>query len=360
MKQEEYFGFDAVENLEGVVKGYSEVLLVTGKGSYEGCGAREEIEGQIENLTRFCGFGVNPKVEDVERGCKNYGDYGLVIAVGGGSVIDMGKSISTLARQDGEARDYVTGKRGIDRSKNIPFVAIPTTAGSGSEATHFAVVYVNGVKHSLADDSMLPDVSIVDPNFLRSLGGYQRACTSFDALSQGIESCWSRNSIGESRRDSLDSVKHIVESIERYVQGDNSDIVLENMARGSNLAGQAINVAKTTGAHALSYGFTQFEIFPGQGIPHGHGVALTLPEFFRFNIDGVNNRWIRLLGMVGGYEGLIGLRRSVGLESISELIEKDVFDEDDLVRIVDNVNVDRSGNNPRDVSKDDLMKIVGL
>ena len=138
------------------------------------------------------------------------------------------------------------------------------------------MVYINGVKHSYADVSLLPTVALVDANLLQGQSSYQMAVSGLDAFSQGIESFWSIQSNEESREHSVKAIKLLWENLDNAINGNKE--ALFKIAEGSNWAGKAINIAKTTAPHAFSYHLTkQF------GIPHGHAVAIFLPHFITYN-----------------------------------------------------------------------------
>ena len=99
----------------------------------------------------------------------------------------------------------------------IPLVAIPTTAGTGSESTRFAVIYHQGVKQSVTHPSIIPNYAILEPAVLSSLPVYQKKCTVLDALCQGIESWWSINSTPQSHKLSCEAVRTLVDNIEPYI-----------------------------------------------------------------------------------------------------------------------------------------------
>ncbi|MDB9701080.1 iron-containing alcohol dehydrogenase, partial [Gammaproteobacteria bacterium] len=158
----------------------------------------------------------------------------------------------------------------------VPLIAIPTTAGTGSESTHFAVLYKKNKKFSIGAKKMLPSMVYLDANLCLSNSPYQNACSGFDALAQAIESYWSNNSNVISRYYSKKSIELILENFEKTVgHSQNSYSHVQKMLNASNYAGKAINITKTTGPHAISYGLTK-----NLGLPHGHAVAITLGAFF--------------------------------------------------------------------------------
>ena len=195
MQQQEYVGFSSINNLSNILSKYNprNIFLVTGRNSYEKSGAKKLIESILSGyrITYFYDFEVNPKLHDIEKGISifNKNDCDFVIAVGGGSVIDVAKSINVLASNEGKPIDYIKTRRNIE-NKGKTLVAIPTTSGSGSEATRFAVVYIDKIKYSLEHDFLLSDYAIVDAQFTMNLPRSITASTGMDALCQAIESYW--------------------------------------------------------------------------------------------------------------------------------------------------------------------------
>ena len=162
-------GLRSLEALKSIVREYgaTRIFVVTGKESFKKCGAKFIVENALKDYetTYFSDFEVNPKIEDVLKGVNLIHDnkIELLICVGGGSVIDMAKLIKAFIINKNQAYDIAKGiTKVID--PDIPLLAIPTTAGSGSESTHFAVVYINKEKFSVADECLLPSQVILDGN----------------------------------------------------------------------------------------------------------------------------------------------------------------------------------------------------
>jgi alcohol dehydrogenase len=271
------YGPGSVDELPRLVGelGARRVLLVCGRRSFEASGAAAvlpELEARAE-VHRFSDYSPNTDVEDVHAGLAalRASDPDVVVAVGGGSAMDLAKLLCAF---DGtsditaaiEAGDRVTARRRA-------LVLAPTTSGSGSEATHFAVVYVGQHKHSIAGPAMLPDRVILDPELSRTGSDQQRAASGIDAVCQAIESLWATGGTDESRDLARRALPLLLPSLSRFVEDPTPDLAAA-MCLGSHLAGRAINISKTTAAHALSYGLTM-----RHGIAHGHAVALTLGAF---------------------------------------------------------------------------------
>jgi alcohol dehydrogenase len=261
-------------------KNIKSVFLVTGKKSYKTTGAEKKLSILLQNckVTRFFDFEVNPKLEDVLTGVKllTKEKSELIIAVGGGSVIDVAKSINVLINYDNNQYMDVIGGKLEKLQTKLPLIAIPTTSGTGSEATHFSVLYVNKKKYSVADQSILPNYALLDSELTYSASPYLTAVSGLDALCQSIESYWAVNSTDESKDYASYAIDILLDSLENAVNG--CEISKNAMSTASYLAGKAINISKTTAPHAVSYPITTHF-----GLPHGHAVAITLGDFLVLN-----------------------------------------------------------------------------
>lgn len=235
----------------------------------------------------------------------------------------------------------------------MPLILFPTTAGTGSEATHFAVCYMDGLKYSIADESILPTEAYIDYRFTLTASPYLTACSGFDALSQAIESYWSIKSTKDSRAYAAEAIKLIYPNLEKCVFMP-SEFEREQLAIGSNFSGRAINISFTTAPHAYSYGITTY-----MNLPHGHAVACTLPYFFELNmnvsdencmdsrgVDFVRRRMDELCLLLGITlkDCFLSLIRYINLLFMNKKI---VPPSVDIIReILKSVNVERLGNNP--------------
>ena len=231
---------------------------------------RNREQAGIIKVVDFSDYTPNPKYEDVVKGvgiynrCKCEG----IVAVGGGSTIDVAKCIKLFANLN-ENVNFLHQK---PRSNNIPLIAIPTTAGSGSEATKHAVIYYAGEKQSISHKSILPNGVVLDASTLEGLPLYQKKCTLLDALCQAIESWWSVHSTEESIGYSREAILLIMGNWKSYIM-DNDRSAARSIMKASYLSGCAINITATTAAHAMSYKLTSM-----YGLPHGHAVAICMRE----------------------------------------------------------------------------------
>ncbi len=150
---------------------------------------------------------------------------------------------------------------------DIPFLVIPTTAGTGSEATRYAVIYYEGNKQSVTDMSCIPGTVLMDPECLKPLPLYQKKATMMDAFCHALESFWSVNSTEQSKQYSREAIRSILDNMDAYLMNDPT--ALRNMLIASNTAGKAINITQTTAGHAMCYKITS--LF---GASHGHAALL--------------------------------------------------------------------------------------
>lgn len=350
-------------------------LLVTGRVSYMRSGAKSMIDDALgsSDIPRFSEFSPNCTIEELEEGLILFNKVNpdCVIAVGGGSVIDMAKLISFFGSLGLSPRSYLADPTAARTDQSaVPVLAIPTTAGTGSEATHFSVLYRDDVKYSVADARLLPKAIALVPEFLKSISSYNAACTGMDALAQGIESFWATKATDESREYATESIKICLKWLRRSV-GSPDDQSRRWMLQAAYLSGCAINISTTTAPHAMSYPLTS-----GYGLPHGHAVSATLPAVFRANastteadcndprgIEHVRSTMDELLSFLGANEAetaaqaLESLISDIGLSN--DWISSRALDVDELVtRVVKGVNVQRLTNNPRKLDERLLRSIA--
>ena len=232
----------------------------------------EKYQIQVE---RFSDFHPNPLYESVVAGVEAFRCFQgeLIVAVGGGSAMDVAKCIKLYSNMD-PSKNYLEQEI---VPNEIPFLAIPTTAGTGSEATRYAVIYYQGNKQSINHVSCIPSAVLFAPSLLKTLPEYQKKATMMDALCHSIESGWSVNSTDQSMEYSLKAIRNIIANMEPYLNGDEQAAAA--MLSAANLAGKAIDITQTTAGHAMSYKLTSL-----YGLAHGHSAALCLPHLWRYMI----------------------------------------------------------------------------
>lgn len=248
--------------------GAKKILIVSsGSALYLGAFQRhlDELAKNGVDFVRFSDFKPNPRYESVEEGVRLLRKEACdaVIAVGGGSAMDVGKCIKLYAAMN-PSRNYLQQEI---IPNDIPLLAVPTTAGSGSEATRYAVIYYKGEKQSVTSEYCMPETVLLDPAPLKTLPPYQKKATMMDAFSHGIESFWSVNSTEESKAYSKDAISGVLKNMEGYLT--NTEAGNAGMMRAAHTAGRAINITQTTAGHAMCYKITS--LF---GVAHGHAAIL--------------------------------------------------------------------------------------
>lgn len=326
--------------------------------------SRGDLEGVLGagGWPVFSGYAPNPTYEQVLAGVRAFREGGCdsVVSVGGGSAIDVAKCVGFWAGlpgdgsgSDGDNPRYCDVPAGFSPVRHV---AVPTTAGTGSESTHFAVVYVDGEKRSVAADCLQPDVAALVPSLLAGLPPYQRRATMLDALCQAIESHWSAASSEASRAYSSRAIPMVMGCWEGYLGGD-PDAARE-MHVAANLAGRAINLTTTTLPHAMSYKLTSL-----YGIAHGHAVALCMPFAWRMLLERAEGSVIDRLREVDTLvTGDVGAPFGAGLSVFEEMLVKtglgapEGADEGDLELLSGSVNAQRMGNFPMVLTREELYK----
>lgn len=291
----------------------------------------KDLRGKV--VAEFTDFQPNPLYENVVNGIKVFNENrcDAIIAVGGGSAIDVAKCIKNASMTK-----YF---REVIDEKEIPFIAIPTTAGTGSESTKFSVIYKDGAKQSISDERLLPDKIIFCDKVLKTLPLYQKKSTMLDVLCHAMESYWSKNSCEESREYSIEAIKIILDNYKAYIEGD--DKTFFKMFKASNLAGKAINITTTTAGHAMAYKLTSL-----YGISHGHAAALVDEKLYPFMIEHIDECTKK-----ESKENIMRLVEIISLEKLASIMKemdfKKVEAKDGDFEVLDNsVNIQRLSNNP--------------
>ena len=318
-------------------------------------GIGELFDGAFAGCPVFSGYAPNPRYEEIVAGVEVFrtADCDGLISLGGGSAIDVAKCIKLFSPLEGDGYEqrFTSMKAGFSP---IPHVAIPTTAGTGSESTHFAVTYIDGSKISVAHPCIHPDAVVLAPSFLMGLPLYQKKSTMLDALAQAIESYWSRRSCVESRTHSRVAIPVIMDNYGAYLAGDTA--AAERIMRAANQAGKAINITTTTAAHAMSYKITSL-----YGFAHGHAVAMCLPFTWRVLLErGSEDVRAKLAEIDALMTGSDCAPLGAGLEVFEQLFASLglPYGPDDsgnhLEELVASVNIERLSNFPVTLSADDL------
>jgi alcohol dehydrogenase class IV len=296
----------------------------------------------------------------------------FLIAIGGGSVIDLAKCLKLISQSRLKAREILSVKPPASADEAPILVAAPTTAGTGSEATSFATVYQDWTKHSADHVGLIPQRVVLDPTLLQGMPREPLLHSVLDALAQAMESHWSIHATEGSTADAVEAMKKLlsVASAWKVPNPDPSLAELQTMQEAAWLAGRAINASRTTLAHALSYPLTM-----RLRLAHGLAVFLNLARVIRFNgatteadcadrlgIAHYRERMNRLFELfsVDGHEALArwvdDVFPAVGIRGDLEFYGFSV--EKDLPPLLDGaLSSQRSGNNPRRPSPETLAAL---
>ena len=341
------------------------VLLVTGRSSFSDSPHYRKLSEGLSSFKQVGPLPVehNPSVLFVEQMWRSLAGQGidLVIGIGGGSVIDCAKAVRILLAQEDKTPDlesYVSGRNRFQR-RGLPFIAVPTTAGTGSEVTPYASLQTGEQrKISLTHPWLFPDVALVDPLLTHTLPPYVTACSGLDALSQAVESFWSLHHTAFSETHSLRAITLILENFEKVLADPADSKARFAMSAASTEAGLAITQTRTTAVHAVSYPLTTF-----YDIAHGHACALTLPSFIRYNAPALEPAradllW-KTLGAPSAEEAARRVEQLIDRGGLERSLRKLGLKAEGIERVIENgFRSDRVVNNPRVVTQDALREIL--
>jgi 1,3-propanediol dehydrogenase len=231
----------------------------------------------------------NPKDFEVEAAFERYREYGCdaLLAIGGGSCIDLAKAVAVLSGNGGRILDY----EGIDRATRPmpPMVMVPTTGGSGADVSQFCVVTdtTRRLKATIGGRALVPEISLTDPEILTTMPPELTAHTGLDALSHAIESCVSEASDFLSKGHAMAAIEALVHHLPRSVQDPLDLDAREAIARASLQAGMAFTNALLGATHAIAH-----QIGGALDLPHGLLNAILMPHVMRFNAETHASRYV--------------------------------------------------------------------
>jgi len=356
-------------NLNLLVKSkkIKKIFLISGEKSFTKSGAKNYFQSILKNKNVSYFFKKNKYVEIYELikliGLIKNLKPDLIIAVGGGSVLDYAKLANILDSED--LVNKIKKNKLLRFKKKAKLLAIPTTAGSGSEVTSSGVVYIGKIKYSIEDTKMVPDYFFLFPKLVINANSKIRSASALDGISQSIESIISLKSNRESVRYSLMSLDIFAKNLNNYFEKNNDKNTLQ-MCIASNLAGKAINISRTTAPHAVSYPFTSH-----YGIDHGHAVILTLKNFLNFNYRNIDKS-ISNFNLYNRYQEIFKITKTYDINGLNLFLDKIIkkskvvtdykklgIDIDKFSNVITKeVNLQRLANNPLKLSKSDIKSII--
>ena len=275
-------GLNAIDNIsEEISKFGKKVLIICDKGIVK-TGiverVREKLEAGNYTVGLFDKVEPEPDIELVYQ-CADVikeKDYEVLIGLGGGSAMDVTKGASIAVTNPGKIEDYLG--IGLVQKKGLPMVLVPTTSGTGSEATMAAIFTADNMKQGVFDPKIFPDVAIVDPSLTVSMPPKVTAATGMDALCHCLECYTALSATSITDFIAKEGIRLISKSLRRAVYNGNDIEARSDMALGSYYGGMCIANASVTAVHALS-----FPLGADYHIPHGVANAIMLPYVIRYN-----------------------------------------------------------------------------
>ena len=349
-------------------KSFKKIFILSGKKSFVTSGAENFFKKIIKdkNIKFFYKESEIPVLDELIKIIKEIRIFkpDLLLAVGGGTVIDYAKIANVVDLRD-DLAELIVNYSYPFKKKYTNLVVIPTTAGSGAEITSNAVIYVDKIKHSFETELLIPNQYFLIPEFLISAPNKIKASAGFDAIAQALESLVSKKSNNQSIDYASKSLKISTNSYISFLKNPNMKNATE-MSIASNLAGKAISISKTTAPHATSYPFTS--LF---NISHGHAVSLFFEKFFKFNYDNLekSETSFDLKKRFNLIFDIFDVSNINDFNSKISLIKKKANLEDDLIKlnidiekssrnIIKGINLLRLGNNPIKIDDKDIYKII--
>lgn len=368
-----YYGEGAINQLQEICRGHHYALLITGSRSARESGALDEVVEQINRAQIPYYLVENVHSDPADRFIDEIASIAIkkkvdiVISLGGGSVLDTGKSVAMLITNGGSVVGYqeITSEPKKIKEDPVDFVAIPTTAGSGSEATKNAVVTntLLGLKRSIRDSKLVPKYAILEPKFTFSLPAHLTAWTGMDALVQCIEPYVGKKAHPMNDYIAEMGIRVIYQNIEIAVkQPENYDARL-NMQLGAFFSGIALASSSLGAVHALAH-----PIGVHYGVHHGLACAVLLPYVMEMNWAYNKEKYANIAVLMGedgtrdkeylaqkSVELIFELNRRLNIpENFSEY----GFKEEDFSVIIKECKSGSLRNNPRDLDDEDLLQLL--
>jgi|TARA_Y100000389_G_scaffold142831_1_gene140932 alcohol dehydrogenase len=349
-------------------KKLNKIFVITGFNSYKKSGAKNILNKVLEKKNLFFYFKKNffPDILELKDIILKTSQFkpDLILAVGGGSVIDYAKITNVFKTSDNINEDILNSNFKYLK-KIYKLAVIPTTAGSGAEVTSNAVIYIKGKKYSVESEKLKPDYYFLVPKLVIGAKKSIKSSAGFDAISQSIESIISRKANRQSIAFAKKSLELSFKKFEKFVNEPNLSNT-RNMCVAATLSGKAISITKTTAPHALSYPFTSHF-----GISHGHAVSLTLNEFLKFNYKFLKysdtklnlKKKFDLIFKIAKVKNINELDQYLAFLKKKTKLENNftklgiVYDRD-VSKIISGVNILRLSNNPINLDKTILKSVI--
>lgn len=302
------FGWESLRKLPHIMHDFgNKVLLVTGHNSARKSGVLTSVQKTLEEkrieITLFNQVESEPSCDTVNTGVKlaKSKNCEVVIGLGGGSAIDVAKAIAAISKTEGLVEEFQSGFRVLEKP-GLPFIAIPTTAGTGSEVTANAVLIDNQkkIKQSFHDEYLFAKIALVDPELTMGLPPQLTAYSGMDALCQAIESYVSKDANPLTDAIAIQAIKLVKDNLLRaYTDGNDKD-ARTAMAYAALFSGIALTNARMGAAHGIAH-----PLGAKYHLAHGLLCGLLLPSVMKFNLDIVGTKYGEIATIFG--ENVSGL-----------------------------------------------------
>ena len=364
----------ALNSLERIGKeakflgGSSKILVVTDK-SVRSTGApdkaittlkAEGFEPSLLDITE-----QEPRIEVLEEmsSFARNGGFEIVVGIGGGSVMDTAKLLSVGITNPGNRRDYIG--LNLVKKRGVPTICVPTTAGTGSEVTQFAVFTFNNKKKPCSSPNIIPDVALIDPMITISMPPSITAGTGMDALAHAVESVISTEATPLTDAFAFLAIGLVFKYLRRAYFRPNDVEARYNMSLAATVAGIPLCNAKMVIGHSISQTFG-----PLYKVPHGISNAMTLPYIMKFYIPAASEKLVRI-AIESGED--VKCRSTMDAALMAAKAVKKLADDIDIQASLGNVGIAQESlpkmaeeilvnfprpNSPIDMNKDKVLKIL--
>ena len=329
------FGSGKLDTLsQQALPGKKAMLLISNGKSTKVNGSLEKVKEQLAKAGAeyavFDKIMENPVKEVIMEGAAFARENGcdFILALGGGAVLDSSKAIAAMATNDGDLWDYVNGGTGKGRplaNKGLPIVTIPTSSGTGSEINCWGVISNLETKEKIGfgAECLVPVLSVVDPELMKTVPPRYTAYQGFDALFHNTEVMMSRGVNVLSEAIALSAIENIAEYLPRAVKDGNDIEAREHVAYASTVAGITMQLTSTTAQHSMEHAMSAYH----HNLPHGAGLIMISVEFARYFIekhacDGQFIKMARAMGMPEADKpedfltALIALQKACGVDNL--------------------------------------------
>ena len=317
-----------------LLPGKKAMLLISNGKSTKVNGSLDTVKAQLTKAgvayAVFDKIMENPVKEVIMEGAAFARANGcdFILALGGGAVLDSSKAIAAMATNDGDLWDYVNGGTGKGMplaNKGLPIVTIPTSSGTGSEVNCWGVISNPETKEKIGfgADCLVPVLSVVDPELMKTVPPKYTAYQGFDALFHNTEVMMSNGVNVFSEAIALSAIENIAKYLPRAVKDGNDIEAREHVAYGSTVAGITMQLTSTTAQHSMEHAMSAYH----HNLPHGAGLIMISVEFARYFIekhacDGQFVKMARVMGMPDAdrpedfLTALIALQKACGVDDL--------------------------------------------